>query len=74
MLIFSQKIKIFAKFLDIKLIPVLFAGLLNHFGQLGPAEIKFKRQHTFRQCLFITDQKGIKFKLPAHHPLIRFFH
>jgi 2-hydroxychromene-2-carboxylate isomerase len=64
----SKRLKYLQSFLDIKLIPVLFAGLLNHFGQLGPAEIKFKRQHTFRQCLFITDRKGIKFKLPAHHP------
>ena len=64
----SKRLKYLQSFLDIKLIPVLFAGLLNHFGQLGPAEIKFKRQHTFRQCLFITDRNGIKFKLPAHHP------
>jgi 2-hydroxychromene-2-carboxylate isomerase len=64
----SKRLEYLQSFLDIELIPVLFAGLLNHFGQLGPAEIKFKRQHTFRQCLFITDQKGIKFKLPAHHP------
>ena len=64
----SKRLEYLQSFLDIELIPVLFAGLLNHFGQLGPAEIKFKRQHTFRQCLFITNQKGIKFKLPAHHP------
>jgi len=45
----SKRLKYLQSFFDIKLIPVLFAGLLNHFGQLGPAEIKYKRQHTFRQ-------------------------
>ena len=29
--------------------PVLFAGLLDHWGQLGPAEIGGKRRFTFRK-------------------------
>ena len=29
--------------------PVLFAGLLKHHGQLGPAEIAGKRDWTYRQ-------------------------
>ena len=33
--------------------PVLFAGLLGHWGQLGPAEIEPKRAWTFRQVASI---------------------
>ena len=29
--------------------PILFAGLLKHHGQLGPAEIGPKRDWTYRQ-------------------------
>ena len=28
--------------------PVLFAGLLNHWGQKGPAELPPKRRYTYR--------------------------
>ena len=31
--------------------PVLFAGLLKHYGHLGPAEIPSKRIHTYRLCI-----------------------
>ena len=30
--------------------PVLFAGLLKHWGQKGPAEIPAKRRWTYRWC------------------------
>lgn len=32
--------------------PVLFAALLKHHGQLGPAEIAGKREWTYRQVLW----------------------
>jgi len=32
---------------DITYKPILFAGLLNHYGQLGPAEIPHRREWTF---------------------------
>lgn len=48
--------------------PVLFAGLLNHFGQLGPAEIEPKRQFIFRQALWLAKRQGIELKLPPEHP------
>ena len=35
--------------------PVLFAGLLNHWGQLGPAEIPPKAMHTFRAKVSISE-------------------
>jgi 2-hydroxychromene-2-carboxylate isomerase len=48
--------------------PVLFAGLLNHWGQKGPAEITPKRRWTYRSCQFWADSHGIAFRFPAAHP------
>lgn len=48
--------------------PILFAGLLNHWGQLGPAEIAPKRRFTFRYCQWRADRLGIPFVLPPAHP------
>ena len=48
--------------------PVLFAGLLNHFGQKGPAEIPVKRQWTYRWCTWWAHELGIPFRFPAAHP------
>jgi 2-hydroxychromene-2-carboxylate isomerase len=48
--------------------PVLFAGLLNHFGQKGPAEIAAKRRWTYRWCTWWAKELGIPFRFPAAHP------
>jgi 2-hydroxychromene-2-carboxylate isomerase len=48
--------------------PVLFAGLLNHWGQRGPAEIPGKRTWTYRWCTWHASQRGIPFKFPHAHP------
>ena len=48
--------------------PLLFAGLLKHHGQLGPAEIKPKRDWTYRQVLWLGHSHGIPIQLPAAHP------
>jgi 2-hydroxychromene-2-carboxylate isomerase len=48
--------------------PVLFAGLLNHWGQKGPAEIPAKRQWTYRWCTWWARELGIPFRFPASHP------
>lgn len=48
--------------------PVLFAGLLKHHGQLGPAEIPGKRAWTYRQVLWHAHAAGIPMQLPAAHP------
>jgi 2-hydroxychromene-2-carboxylate isomerase len=48
--------------------PVLFAGLLNHFGQKGPAEIAAKRRWTYRWCEWWARRLGIPFRFPASHP------
>lgn len=48
--------------------PVLFAGLLNHFGQKGPAEIPAKRRWTYRWCEWWAAELGVPFRFPAAHP------
>ena len=48
--------------------PVLFAGLLNHWGQKGPAEISAKRQWTYRWCTWWARELGIPFRFPKAHP------
>lgn len=48
--------------------PVLFAGLLKHHGQLGPAEILPKREWTYRQVQWAAHSQGIELQLPAAHP------
>jgi 2-hydroxychromene-2-carboxylate isomerase len=52
----------------LELRPVLFAGLLNHFGQKGPAEIDAKRRWTYRWCTWWAKELGIPFRFPASHP------
>ncbi len=48
--------------------PVLLAGLLNHWGQKGPAEIPSKRVWTYRSCLWWAKQHNVLFRVPAAHP------
>ncbi|MFM1989950.1 MAG: hypothetical protein RJA99_2907 [Pseudomonadota bacterium] len=48
--------------------PVLFAALLNHHGQKGPAEIPAKKVQTFRQVVWLAHRHGIELKLPPAHP------
>lgn len=48
--------------------PLLFAGLLRHWGQLGPAEIAPKRDWTYRQVLWLAHRLGVPLRMPACHP------
>lgn len=54
--------------LEITLKPVLFAGLLKHWGHKGPAEIPEKRKFTYRFVEWQTAELGIPFKFPPAHP------
>ena len=54
--------------LEIRYRPVLFAGLLAHWGQKGPAEIPEKRRQTYRECQWRADRAGIPFRFPSVHP------
>ena len=48
--------------------PVLFAGVLAHWGQKGPAEIEPKRAWTFRHLHWVAAQQGTAMHTPAEHP------
>ena len=48
--------------------PILFAGLLKHWGQKGPAEIEPKRAWTFRHVHWLAHEHGIVLRTPAQHP------
>jgi 2-hydroxychromene-2-carboxylate isomerase len=48
--------------------PVLFAAMLKHHGQLGPAEIAGKREWTYRQVLWQAKQLGVPLDMPLSHP------
>jgi 2-hydroxychromene-2-carboxylate isomerase len=48
--------------------PVVFAGLLQHFGNIGPAEIVPKRQWTFEHVAWTAHALGVPMNLPAAHP------
>lgn len=64
----SKQLDALSSELDITPCPVLFAGLLNHWGQLGPAEIEPKRQFIFRQSAWRAEREGIPFTMPPTHP------
>jgi 2-hydroxychromene-2-carboxylate isomerase len=53
---------------DADLKPVLFAGLLNHFGHKGPAEIEPKRKHTYRHTYWLAGKRGVPMRYPPGHP------
>jgi 2-hydroxychromene-2-carboxylate isomerase len=48
--------------------PVLFAGLLDHWGQKGPAEIGAKRRFTYRHVVWLAHKQGVPLKFPPSHP------
>ncbi len=54
--------------LQIEARPVLFAALLDHFGQRGPAEIAAKRRFTYRFALWRARRLGLPMRLPPAHP------
>ncbi len=53
---------------SLRLRPVLFAGLLDHHGQLGPAEIPSKRAHTFRDVARYAAKHDVELVGPPAHP------
>ena len=53
---------------ELEVVPVLFAALLDHFGQRGPAEIPSKRRFTYRFVLWRARQLGLPLRMPPAHP------
>ena len=51
-----------------RFVPVLFAALLGHHSNLGPAEIPAKRRYTFQDAQRWAVYLGLEFKSPPAHP------
>jgi 2-hydroxychromene-2-carboxylate isomerase len=56
------------KEIEVEFVPVLFAAMLQHYGQLGPAEIPAKRRFTYRFALWRARKMGIPMRFPPSHP------
>ena len=50
--------------------PVLFAGLLNHHGQLGPAEVPPKAKWMMLDVVRKARRLGVPIAKPASHPFV----
>ncbi len=48
--------------------PIMFAGLLDHHGHKGPAEIPEKRRFTYRHALWRARKQGQSLRFPPAHP------
>ena len=64
----SRLLARFAGKAEITLVPVLFAGLLGHWKNVGPAELPTKRVWTYRYCTWFGRRHGIPFRMPPSHP------
>jgi 2-hydroxychromene-2-carboxylate isomerase len=62
------RIRELASSLDIEPRPIVFAAVLKHHGQLGPAEIPGKREFTYRMVQWLAESSGIALKFPPSHP------
>lgn len=54
--------------LEIEYVPILFAGVLKHYGHKGPAEIPPKRTFMYRQLVWLAARLGIPLRFPPNHP------
>ncbi len=64
----STRLPLLASRQPVDCVPVLFAGLLDHWNNVGPAEIAPKRDWTFKNAVWLAQRDNIVLKLPAHHP------
>jgi 2-hydroxychromene-2-carboxylate isomerase len=48
--------------------PLLFAGLLKHWGNTAPVDVAPKKAWLFRQCAWIAERDGVAFRPPTPHP------
>lgn len=64
-----QRLPMFDGEAELRFRPVVFAAILNHWGQKGPAEIPGKREAAYRWCAWTARQRGLsEFQMPAVHP------
>ena len=63
-----RRVEELARRRSVRFRPVLLGALLQHWGQLGPAEIPPKRVHTYRLCQFMAERAGLPMRFPPRHP------
>lgn len=54
--------------LEVRARPLVFAGLLGHWGQKGPAELATKRRFTYEQVVWLARRDAIGLRFPPKHP------
>jgi 2-hydroxychromene-2-carboxylate isomerase len=54
--------------LEITPVPIVFGAVLKHHGQLGPAEIRGKREFTYRLVQWTAERDGVALRFPPAHP------
>jgi 2-hydroxychromene-2-carboxylate isomerase len=62
------KVRALAERQPVEFKPLLLAGLLEHNGQKGPAEIPAKRRFTYRHALWLAREQGLPLHFPPAHP------
>jgi len=63
-----QRLKELPGGVELEVVPVLLAALLDHFRQRGPAEIPSKRRFTYRFVLWRARRLGLPLRMPPAHP------
>lgn len=63
-----QKLKGLPQFAHIQPVPIALGAVLQHVGNLGPAEIPAKRRFFYRQVLWTAQQEGVPLRFPPAHP------
>ncbi len=63
-----RQLEAWSSVVELECRPVLFAGLLNHWGHKGPAEIASKRRFTYRHVQWLASRQGVPFRMPEAHP------
>lgn len=53
---------------DVRLVPVLFAAMLDSFGTIGPAEIPAKKEYVFLDIHRKAKLLGVPLAMPPRHP------
>ena len=54
--------------IELRIHPVVFGKLLDHWGQLGPAEIPPKKENIWNFCYRLAAIEGLSFNSPKYHP------
>jgi 2-hydroxychromene-2-carboxylate isomerase len=64
----AERLHELERYATVRRVPVLFAGLLNHWGHKGPAELPTKRRFVYRYCVWRAARLGVAFRPPPVHP------